>query len=189
MVPPPDLSKAPPGEVIRVTRKESLVRLLDTAILFWFEEREPLSTHVVISAAYNVLEALGSKTGKGPQLKNASDRRKLTLAYDFLRHASSSQLDALDFPLRLNALLLADAIGAFQRIFGETTANMHAFSAYYLIAVEPHQEIEVAAKALPDGISVIDTLNWSKREYFERARIAFRNTFSQKSSRFHIEKS
>lgn len=166
------------GKVITVTRKEAMARLLDTAIALWALEQDPLCIHLLIFGPYHCLEAIGGKSGKGPVLLSRSDRAKYTLAYDFLRHASSKLNETLDFPPMANPVLLFDAIGAFERICGISTASMRTFTAYFMNGFVPDIELTEEAlhggpEFLPEGLSFEEASKWTRIEFFARVSKEF----------------
>ena len=56
------------GIVITVDRKESLKRLLDSAVALWFADGEPLAVHLIAMAIHECLQIIGKETGKAPAL-------------------------------------------------------------------------------------------------------------------------
>jgi hypothetical protein len=64
----PEIVKAVCGRhgILSVTRKETLIRLIDTAVMLWFAQGDPLSIHLLIMSQYRCLEVLGEKKGLGP---------------------------------------------------------------------------------------------------------------------------
>ena len=166
------------GKVITVKRRLAIARVLDMAIWLWFTEKDPLCVHLLVMAPYNCLEALGKKTGKGPKLFARMDRDQFTLAYNFLRHASSNLNDALDFPPLANPILLFDAITSFERIFGTMTIFMHTFFAYITSGLVPDLEFsdgvrKSAAELLPKELAAEKVAEWSRIEYFCKASEVF----------------
>src|SRR4051794_2416809 len=77
------------GKVIVFTREQILVRLINTAVMLWFHGGDILSIHMLAAASYKTLCDLTQKTGKVPWLTDMIGDDKLTIAYDFLRHAPS----------------------------------------------------------------------------------------------------
>jgi hypothetical protein len=159
------------GLVITTLRGNAIARLLDTAIWLWFEDRDPLSIHVLVCAAYECLDALGKKSGKGPVLKEYLGADQFTTAYDFLRHSSSNPHVELDFPPSINAPILFDAVVAFDSIFGTLSLFMRTFRAYFTVKPEPYVS-EVARNSaqefLPDGVTVQEVKDLSAPEFFAK---------------------
>jgi hypothetical protein len=120
------------GKVIVFTREEILIRLIDTAIMLWFHNGDILSVHMLGSAAYKTLRDLTKKTGKVPWLTEIIGDEKLTIAYDFLRHAPSDLNVVLDFPPRANLVLLAGAVTTFEAVFNRRTNYMNVLMLRFL---------------------------------------------------------
>jgi hypothetical protein len=172
--PSPDVLEAlKAGKVIAVSRPDAIARLLDTAVWLWFFEKDPLSIHLLVVAAYNCLDDMGKKTGKAPRFKEAVSPDHFSQAYDFLRHASSEATAHIAFPPAMNALILFDAAHSFERIFGKLTMYMHAFRAYFLIFgvpdYQPRKDLrERAADFLPEGVTVQEVEGLGRLEFFAK---------------------
>jgi hypothetical protein len=173
---PESIAARKAGLVITTLRGNAIARLLDTAIRLRFEDRDPLSIHLLICAAYECLDALGKKTGKGPILKEFLGAEQFSVAYDFLRHSSSNQYVELDFSPSLNAPILFDAITSFDRIFGKLTLFMRTFRAYF--AIQPNDYVTESARSraqefLPDDLAVQEVENLSRRAFFSKVTEIF----------------
>ena len=83
-----------------------------------------MSVVILGSAAYKTLRDIMKKTGKVPWLTEIMGDEKLTIAYDFLRHAPSDLNVVLDFPPRANLVLLAGAVTTFEAVFKYRTNYM-----------------------------------------------------------------
>src|ERR1700681_286194 len=131
-VSPESIAARKAGLVISVKRWDALIRQLDTAIRMWFLKQDPIAIHLLVMPAYQVLRDLGTKSGKAPDMHKLIGEN-FTTGYDWLRHASSDPADAIDFPLRVNELLLWPCIISFEQIFGGRTAYMRTFQAYFVL--------------------------------------------------------
>lgn len=121
---PDQLTARAAGKVITFTREQILVRVINTAIDLWFHNGDMLSVHMLGAASYKTLCDLTTEAGKVPWLTKVIGDEKLTLAYDFLRHAPSDLSIVLDFPPGSNMTLLAGAVTAFENFFGYRTDYM-----------------------------------------------------------------
>lgn len=106
------------------------------------------------------------------------NRDQFTLAYDFLRHASSNLNDALDFPPLANPILLFDAVHAFERVYGTRSIFMQTFTAYLMSGLAPDLELsdgvrERAAEFVPQELAPEKVAQWSPIEYFCKASEIF----------------
>jgi hypothetical protein len=163
------------GDIVLVSRRDSLVRLLDTAIRMWFLGQDPLVIHLIVCAAYNCLSVLGRKSGKGPVMKPTVDPLKFSTVYDFLRHCSSDPNDSVDFSPLSNAFFLQDAIISYKRIFDQQTVFMHTFFMYFPLFVhhpsDPtlrQQHIEYFTALLPKGVQFADAERWTRPQFFDK---------------------
>jgi hypothetical protein len=162
------------GKVIVVPRVDAIARLLDTAILLWFFERDPVSIHLLAVAPYNCLEILGKKDGTGPRIKSKIGAKLFETAYDFLRHASSNPNEGMDFAPLLNGPILFDAVAAFARIFGNATMYMRTFWAYFILHPEApvpkarEDLLKQPSAFLPEGISIDEAMKLGRIEFFTR---------------------
>ena len=147
---------------------------MDSAVWLWFLQKDPLSIHVLILAAYQCLEDLGKKAGKGPHLKAAVE--DFTLAYDFLRHASNNPNAGIIFTPIMNAPILFDAVAAFDRIFDKLTMYMRTFRGYFILRPEPpppnpdfrKRLLKYATEFLPEGITVEEAEKLGRMEFFTK---------------------
>jgi hypothetical protein len=168
VVGPRNLAARAVGSVITVTRRDALVRELDTAVSMWFLERDPLSIHLIVMAAHQCLTDLGKDIGKAPLAREHVGDVHFGTAYDWLRHASSDPNDLIDFPPMSNHLLLWDATISFQKIFGGSTPYMKAFQAYCVLWHLPgHPDFRKHTDAfLPEGVGIDDVFQLSRAEFF-----------------------
>jgi hypothetical protein len=171
---PENLAARAAGKVITVLRFDAIARLLDTAILLWFLERDPLPIHLLLMAPYQCLDDMGKKSGKGPRLKGWIGEDHFVTAYDFLRHASSNPNSGIDFPPSANAPILFDAVAAFDRIFGKLTIYMRSFRAFFVLHPDhPDPDVakrmlERAGEFLPENITVEEAMKLGRIEFFTK---------------------
>jgi hypothetical protein len=81
------------GRVVTYTRRDALIRVLETAIELWFRGQEDLSAHLLAMAAHECLCSLGYVSF----LKKAVGWTHFGLAYEWLKHAKKDPDDVLDF--------------------------------------------------------------------------------------------
>jgi hypothetical protein len=153
---PENIAARKAGLVLTVDRREALIREIDTAIQLWFLRRDPLSILLIVMAAHKCLCDLGKKRGIGPVARTFVQDQMFTLAYDYLRHASSDLHDILDFPLRTNELILYDCVDGMKKIFGGSTVLMDTFALYFALHLYPEQPNihKNATENLPQTIRV-----------------------------------
>lgn len=165
---PENIAARKAGLVLTVTRRDALVRQLDTAILLWFLERDPLSIHLIVGAAYTCLCDLGKKTGKAPVAKELVGETRFTTVYDWLRHAASDPNDVVDFPYRANELMLWDTLISFEKIFSGRSPYMMTFQAYFCLHLVPENpKFRKGADAfLPNELSVEEAASLGRLDFF-----------------------
>jgi hypothetical protein len=169
-VSPESIAARKAGLVMTLTRRDALVRQLDTAIRMWFLEQDPVSINLLVMPAYQVLSDLGNKSEKGPKIHKIVGKNFGT-GYDWLRHASSDPHDFVDFPPIVNQFLLwADTI-SFEAIFGGRTAYMMTFQAYFVLRVAPAfnpKFLEGADAFMPDGLTVEQASAFERLDFFTK---------------------
>jgi hypothetical protein len=127
------------------------------------------------AASYKTLCDLTKKTGKVPWLTEIIGDEKLTLAYDFLRHASSDLSIVLDFPPGSNMTLLAGVITTFEAVFGYRTDYMSALMLRFISRLPvdtPERRAAfsyLASKYLPEDFVIEDLAKLEGAEFFDKA--------------------
>ena len=163
------------SQVIVFTREQILVRLINTAIVLWFHDGDMLSVHMLASASHKTLRDLTKKTGQVPWLTAMIDDDKLTLAYDFLRHAPFDLNIVLDFPPRSNLTLLAGATTAFEGVFGYRTNCMNVLMLRFLCRLPvdtPERQAAfsyLADEYFPEDFVIEDFAKLEGSEFFDKA--------------------
>lgn len=160
--------------VTTFSRLGALISLMDTAIWLWFSGKDPLSIHLLAMSCYRCLEILGEEDNKGPIIEKYFDHTQFNLAYDFLRHCSSSLNDVLDFPSSLNGWLLFDCVDALERIYGRSTVFMNVFRAYFSLnsLAYPQKGSEVR-NFFPPGTAEKEFAGLSPRDFWAKLVPAF----------------
>ena len=112
---------------------------------------------------------------------------QFNLVYDFLRHASGSKTEGVNFVPSTNALLLFDIIESFEALFKQRTVYMKAFVVYFAFAFPqayPRFALpasafpEVSSDQLPKGLTAHDFASLDRRAFFDKAVAAFRAAVS-----------
>jgi hypothetical protein len=112
-----------PGQTqtIRLTKLEAARRQLNTALELWFDDKDPVSIHVLAFSAYDVVHAVSKKRNpRRPDLLFDSDLIKdefrsewailLKTPSGFFKHARNDPEGSIDFPPALSELLMVFAI-------------------------------------------------------------------------------
>jgi hypothetical protein len=166
-VSPESIAARKAGLVITLTRRDALVRQLDTAIRMWFMQQDPVAINLLVMPAYQVLLDLGGDD-KGPKI-HESVGKNFGTGYDWLRHANSDPHDIVDFPPIVNQFLLWACTISFEAIFGGRTAYMMTFQAYFVLRVAPslNPKFREGADAfMPDGLTVEQASTFRRPDFF-----------------------
>jgi hypothetical protein len=159
---------------IVVNRQQVTSGQLDTAILLWFLEMDPISTCTLASAALTVLHRVGSKTGKSSHIYNKEMEKllgkKLKMAPNFFKHASRDPHEALIFAVGVNEFLLFDASNLYGKVYGSLTPLMRTFQAQFVVSHERAGRVrrEEAQVFLPADIVVEQISALSRGEFLEK---------------------
>jgi len=110
-----------------------------------------------------------------PWLTDAIGDEKLTIAYDFLRHASSDLNIVLDFNPSANLLLLAGATTTFEAVFNYRTSYMNVLMLRYLCRLPvdtPERRASfgyLASQYFPEDFVVEEFAKLERTEFFDKA--------------------
>jgi hypothetical protein len=144
---------------ISVTKLDAAKRQLETAILLYFSEKDPVSIHTLCCAAYEVIHALNKKRNSpmGPNdlmlkdldqyLGSKADRRQfhecMNEARNFFKHANSDPDAVQTLDTRFTEALLIDAVQKYARLIGECPPTMALYFVWFLTQhpLEAGQEI------------------------------------------------
>ena len=145
--------------------------MIDTAISLWISDKDPLSIHLLVKSCYQVVRDLGAKKGIAPMSHTMVEERQFNLVYDFLRHASGSVNEGVDFAPSTNGMLLYEVIETFEELFHKRTVYMKAFTVYFAFMLTPKfpEFRELAYRELPKGVTDRDFATLDKRAFFAKA--------------------
>lgn len=119
------------GVLMLMDRKEILIRIIDNAIMLWFEDRDPVSIHILACVAHRNLDTLGEAKGRGgPTLKQHVEWEQLYSAYDSFRHSTGNPASLDQFAPVNTQFLLTDCVVSFHSIFEFRTPWMNTFGSY-----------------------------------------------------------
>ena len=161
------------GAII-VNRQQVTSGQLDTAILLWFLEMDPISTCTLASAALTVLHHVGSKSGKSSHIYNKEMEKllgkKLKMAPNFFKHASRDPHEALIFAVGVNEFLLFDASNLYEKVYGSLTPLMRTFQAQFIVFHERAGRVsrDEAQVFLPAGILVEQISALRRGEFLDK---------------------
>jgi hypothetical protein len=174
---------------MKVSRLQAAKRQLRTAITMWFHEADPVSTHTLACAAYQIIHELNAKN-KGPKLLFDADfikeefrpeaNRLMKRPFDFFKHAGVKKEESIEFnPAMTEGFLLFGLRGLEQ--MGVKANDIDATFNYWTMIHKPHFLTSEGRKMFIDYVPVenIEAIRkFSRREFFE----AFMTAFKQRRS-------
>jgi hypothetical protein len=104
----PDLQK------LHVTKLDAARRQLETAIILWFHDGDPVSIHTLAAAGYQIVYDLNMHRGGAPMMRDSPsirpeyllEWRKIMSRYgNFFKHADKDPKRTVFFPPRIRKLL------------------------------------------------------------------------------------
>jgi hypothetical protein len=113
---------------LKIAKLEAAKRQLETAILLYFNDKDPISIHTLVGAAHEVIADLNKKAGgsplilEGAMIKNEYKREFLKVireAKNFFKHADKDHDETVDFNPEVNDFYLLDACEGYQLLTGE----------------------------------------------------------------------
>jgi len=130
---------------LKISKLDAAKRQLETAIILYFHEADPVSIHALASAGYDVLNDLNRRTGGTPMMikdrfinEIKPEHRKMLLAKinkarNFFKHASRDSDTSLDFSPGQSELLLLDACDKYRQISNEFPPLFKLFRSWYML--------------------------------------------------------
>lgn len=130
---------------VAVTKLDAARRQLETAVILWFHEGDPVSIHTLVAAAYQILYDLNKKRGGAPMMKDAKIVRPERMKEwqrifakweNFFKHADRDPLKTLLFPPQVTRNFMLDAIAKYGEMSHEERPLFRLFN-FYMIFTEP----------------------------------------------------
>jgi hypothetical protein len=171
------IKKRREGELMLMDRREIVGRILDTAILLWFAERDPVSTHILACIAHQNLDALGTKKGIGcPTLKETVKWEDIYSAYNDFRHCNGDPDHRDQFAPDNNKELIIDSVNSFRMIFEFHSPWMMTF-AFFQTRNEP--EITAHLSSMFPNVRIHDVAKLPMREFAQTMHPVFVSAYEQ----------
>ncbi|HEV3236877.1 MAG TPA: hypothetical protein VGZ25_07805 [Gemmataceae bacterium] len=112
---------------IPIKKLEAARSQLETAVLLFFEDGDPLSIHTLTCAAYDIIDGVNKHRGRKEmwvkggyaKLPGRRTRNELNEVQNFLKHADRDPEGTLDFNPLMTESLLADACRTYLELTGE----------------------------------------------------------------------
>jgi hypothetical protein len=155
---------------IPITKFDAARRLLETAIILWFHDGDPVSVHTLTMASHEILRVINKSRGAEPMLSDPSPsireeytdfyRELMLKSYNFFKHSSRDADKTHLFPPEHNQLVLLDATEAYHRLTNDIRPLFKLFK-WYMRTHEPRLFLE---PALDVGVAK----TWSKAYFFSQ---------------------
>lgn len=113
---------------IKIAKLEAAKRQLETAIILYFNDKDPISIHTLVCASHEIIANLNKKTNGTPLILEGTivkeeykkDFRDMVReAKNFFKHANKDSDEVLDFNPDTNDHYLLDACEGYQLLTGE----------------------------------------------------------------------
>ena len=178
---PLDIVNSQSLKKIPVTKLDAVRRQLETGVILWFHDGDPVSIHTLIAAAYQILYNLNQKRGGSPMMKNGKNirpeylrewHRVLAKWENFFKHADRDPLETLLFPPQVTRTFMLDAIEKYHELAHEQRPLFRLFTSY-LAANEPRLFKKESLENFPND-DKLNLAEFSKREFFHYGLLLFR---------------
>lgn len=129
---------------IKISKLDAAKRQLETAILLYFNNADPVSIHTLIGAAHgllaNLIEARGGQSLMKLIIKDQVRKenqkkvaKKFTLAREHFKHANQNPDFVIDFYPSYNDFCLYDACIMYFTLTSEQVPNLEVFTYWFLV--------------------------------------------------------
>lgn len=125
---------------IIVNKLECAKRQLETAIVLFFDDGDPVSIHTLVCAAYQLVFDINKDRGGKPMwvkeryldIKPPETKSQVNLAQNFFKHATRNIDDSLDFDPDHTGAYLVDACRTYGDLTGNTPGPFKLFRAWFV---------------------------------------------------------
>ena len=131
------------SDSIKISKLDAARRQLETAIILYFHNYDPISIHTLAAASHEILRTLSSKTGKDCSMftqveaeirddKQKEFNKLLRGAQNHFKHADHDPDGVLIFDPQISDLYLFDSCMLWQAITQENHAIHMLFKAWFI---------------------------------------------------------
>ena len=166
--------------IVDITDRQSAKGHVETAIVLWFEERDPSSIHTLVVAAQGVLNQMCTERGVMPSQINEliekqtpAVRALFRMPQNFFKHGTSriqKQKGAVRHAPMLTELVLIDCISMYQRLFETAIPLMLLFAFRYALFNPKAFRMQMT----PKGIKSEDLKRFSRPQFLKEVFPRFR---------------
>ena len=161
---------------LHVTKLDVAKRQLETAILLYFNNSDPVSIHTLAAAAYNILRTLNKNVGGDIMLKdcgqflNAEQQKEfhrwVNEAENFFKHADRDADKSYKFKPESTEAMLVEAARKYIQLTEEYPPYIHIFVIWFITR---HQEM---FKKVPGAEQMLKSIGGlpipeNRREFFD----------------------
>ncbi|ADO83799.1 hypothetical protein [Ilyobacter polytropus] len=130
---------------LTLSKLDIVKRQLETAIILYFNEKDPVSIHTLTCAAYNVIRDLNYKKENSSfsiremffkyGVKKEHEKeviKKFNAAQNFFKHADKDSDEFLNFNPKATEILIFDAANLYSSLSGEKPELFLLFISWYI---------------------------------------------------------
>jgi hypothetical protein len=133
--PRPDASSP---TVLIATKKKAAIGQLESAILLWFNEADPISILVLASNAHDCFHAIGTKEGKPSDWMTwlesfpESFQERARYIQDFAKHGFKDLEEDAPFEAKVAEAVMMAGVVSYDKIYGTVTPLMALYTTRFL---------------------------------------------------------
>ncbi|MBI4848799.1 MAG: hypothetical protein HY808_09535 [Nitrospirae bacterium] len=170
-----------------IPKLDAARRQLDTAIMLWFQEGDPIAIHTLTCAAYQIVHDI-NRHRNGPALMFDSIivkdeyrhliKKHLNKDYNFFKHADNDPDENLEFNSATTEYFIIFCILGLESLGIRNNNVRFTFSIFFAIR-HPDLVGEKWTQLIKDNIP-LENLNsirhWKRRQFFERFNLILSET-------------
>jgi hypothetical protein len=162
------ISEREQGKLLLLTRKQIVLRILDTASQMWLANTDPISVHILACVAHQNLHKMATSIGRdAPGLNQGTEWEDIYSAYNDFKHATGDPEHRDQFVVENNAIMLFDCIRCFGDTFAFRSPWMNTCAAYIMIHCDFVQPNDPPEEFLP-GIRISEASNLSRKAFVKK---------------------
>lgn len=159
---------------INISKLDAARRQLDSSILYFFNDYDPVSIHALTRAAHEVLEAISKKQGINSVIlegikkfvrtdKQKMVRDKINEVKNFIKHADRDPEAVVEFDPEITQYFIWDACRLYKLLTTNYTRDMLVFTTWISIM---HPDIYVQTEITDQFIKAKSVFNPSNKLKF-----------------------
>ena len=163
----------PSPSVLIATKKGAAVGQLESAILLWFNEADPISILVLASNAHDCFHALGKKIGKPSwwmtwlESMPPAFKERAKYIQDFAKHGFKDLDEDAPYEAKVAEMTMIAAVSCYEQIYGPITPLMTLFSARFFFE-NPNAVLAEKREHFLKGVSIKGLGDGSRKDFLEK---------------------